>query len=139
MNEFLLNLYVDPSHSLYLANFSHLKSKQMGTMGVQMIGDACQSSTNPEDCMDVASPFVTILNILMSLKGFPEVAAIMLYCAALAAVMSTTDSVLISMSQIVTSDILYPMRPNSTPQQVAWMGRGVSVVISALSLILAMS
>ena len=43
------------------------------------------------------------------------------------------------MSQIVTTDILYPMRPSSTPQQVAWMGRGVSVVISALSLILAMS
>ena len=51
-----------------------------------MIGDACQSATNPEECRSVTSPFVSILNILMSLGGFPEVAAIILYCAALAAV-----------------------------------------------------
>lgn len=103
------------------------------------MGDACQSASNPAECRNVPSPYVAILNTLMSLKGFPEGAAIILYCAALAAVMSTTDSVLISISQIVTTDVLYPMRPDSTPQQVAWMGRAVSAVIASLSLIVALS
>lgn len=89
--------------------------------------------------MNPSSPFTTILTILVSLGGFAEVSAIVFYCSALAAIMSTVDSVLISMSQIVTSDILYPMRPNSTPRQIAWMGRAVSVVIAALSLVLALS
>ena len=53
--------------------------------------------------------------------------------------MSTTDSILISISQIITSDILYPMRPNSTPNQVAWMGRFVSLAVSALSLIVGLT
>lgn len=108
-------------------------------MGVQIVGDACQSSSNPAECRNVASPFVAILNILMSIGGFPEVAAIIFYCSALAAVMSTTDSVLISLSQIVTTDILYPMRPNSTPRQIALMGRAVSVAIAAISLVIALS
>eukprot|EP00985_Skeletonema_marinoi_P019396 scaffold11114_cov158-Skeletonema_marinoi.AAC.4 len=108
-------------------------------MGVQMIGDACQSSSNPAECRNPASPFTTILGILMSIGGFPEAAAIIFYCSALAAIMSTVDSVLISMSQIVTSDILYPLRPKSTPRQIAWMGRAVSVVIAALTLVLALS
>ena len=50
--------------------------------------------------------------------------------------MSTTDSILISLSQIITSDILYPMRPNATPKQVSFMGKFVSVVVCALALIL---
>ena len=53
--------------------------------------------------------------------------------------MSTTDSVLISISQIITSDIIYPMRPQATPKQVAWFGRGVSLIVSALSLILGLT
>lgn len=68
--------------------------------------------------------------------GFPEVSAVILYTSALAAIMSTTDSVLISISQIITSDILYPMRPNATPKQVAWAGRIVSLVVSILALAL---
>lgn len=53
--------------------------------------------------------------------------------------MSTTDSVLISISQIITSDIIYPMRPQATPKQVAWFGRGVSLIVSALALILGLT
>src|SRR5210317_96433 len=53
--------------------------------------------------------------------------------------MSTTDSILISISQIITSDILYPMRPKATPKQVAWMGRFVSLVVSMLSLIVGLT
>ncbi len=53
--------------------------------------------------------------------------------------MSTTDSILISLNQIITSDILYPMRPQATPSQVAWMGRFVSFFVSALALILALT
>ena len=78
----------------------------IGTVGVQMVGDACQTVPNPEECMKPTSPFATILGMLMSSGGFPEAAAIILYCSGLAAIMSTTDSVLISMSQIVTQDIL---------------------------------
>ncbi len=53
--------------------------------------------------------------------------------------MSTTDSILISISQIITSDILYPMRPQATPKQVAFFGRFVSFVVAALSLVLALT
>jgi hypothetical protein len=53
--------------------------------------------------------------------------------------MSTTDSVLISISQIITSDIVYPMRPDATPKQVCWMGRLVSLVVSGLALVLGLS
>ncbi len=53
--------------------------------------------------------------------------------------MSTTDSILISISQIITSDIIYPMRPQATPKQVNWFGRAVSFVVAALSLVLALT
>ncbi len=53
--------------------------------------------------------------------------------------MSTTDSILISISQIITSDIIYPMRPQATPKQVNWFGRAVSFVVAAFSLVLALT
>ena len=102
----------------------------IGTMGVSIIGQSCEAITDVaenEDCNNPASPFSSVLNLLMLGGGFGEVAAVILYTSALAAIMSTTDSsVLISISQIITSDILYPMRPNATPSQVAWFGRFVS-------------
>ena len=111
-------------------------------MGVTIIGQSCEAITDVaenEACNDPASPFSSVLNILMLGGGFGEVAAVILYTSALAAIMSTTDSVLISISQIITSDILYPMRPNATPSQVAWFGRFVSAAVAALSLIVGLT
>ncbi|KAL7547831.1 hypothetical protein ACHAWF_011103 [Thalassiosira exigua] len=107
----------------------------VGTMGVEIIGQSCASAEDPKSCNNPSSPFASILQELMLLGGFPEVASVILYTSALAAIMSTTDSI----SQIITSDIIYPMRPNATPGQVAWIGRFVSFAVASVSLIVGLS
>ena len=69
---------------------SILSAVFIGTMGVQIIGDSCQDAADPETCSNPASPFASILNYLMLKGGFSEVAAVLLYTSALAAIMSTT-------------------------------------------------
>lgn len=108
-------------------------------MGVQIIADSCLDSQDQATCNKPASPFASILNYLMLTGGFAEVAAVILYTSALAAIMSTIDSILISISQIITQDMVYPMVPNSTPKQIAWAGRIVSLVVTALSLIVGLT
>ena len=109
----------------------------LGIMGVQLLGNSCPPVGDPEheSCMNPASPFAATLDVLMSMGGFPEVAAVILYTSALAAIMSTTDSVLISISQIFTTEVVYPLKPDATPNQVNWMGRIVSTIVAALALI----
>lgn len=109
----------------------------LGIMGVQILGNSCPPVGDPEheSCMNPASPFAATLDVLMSMGGFPEVAAVILYTSALAAIMSTTDSVLISISQIFTTEVVYPLKPGATPNQVNWMGRIVSTIVAILALI----
>lgn len=53
--------------------------------------------------------------------------------------MSTTDSIIISISQIITAEVVYPMKPNATPNQINWFGRGVSLTVAVLALILGLT
>ena len=108
-------------------------------MGVQIVAESCQDSQDVETCNSPASPFASILNTLMLNGGFSEVAAVILYTSALAAIMSTTDSILISISQIITQDMVYPMKPSSTPNQIAWAGRFVSLIVTALSIVVGLT
>lgn len=62
----------------------------IGTMGVQILGEACANlpAAEQEACMNPESPFAAILEQIMNLGGFPEAAAIILYTSALAAIVS---------------------------------------------------
>ena len=94
-------------------------------MGVQLIVDA--GIENPP------SPFAGILEILMSAGGFSNFVAVITYTAALAAIMSTTDSVLIGMSQLVTVECIYPVIPEASPARLKVIGS----ITSAISLSIA--
>jgi Na+/proline symporter len=63
-------------------------------------------------------------------------AGVMAITAGLAAIMSTADSLLIAISQLITVEIVYPMRPNSTPNNIAWFARLISTISVALSLLI---
>ena len=53
--------------------------------------------------------------------------------------MSTTDSIIISISQIVTAEVVYPLKPNATPNMIEWFGKGVSLAVAVLALILGLT
>jgi Na+/proline symporter len=49
--------------------------------------------------------------------------------------MSTADSFLVAISQLITEEIVYPINPEASPKEMAWVGRAVSfvaVVIASL-------
>lgn len=83
-----------------------------------------------------SSPFTAILDKVMGLGGFPKGVGIIAFTASLAAIMSTADSLIIAISQLVTAEIVYPIRPNSSPKQIAWIGRGVSLLTCGLALVI---
>ena len=128
----------------YLATIS---SVFIGTMGVMILGEACTEvgenvfgqdcgiAENKGSCNCPPSPFASIINQLMLLGGFPRFAGVMLYTSSLAAIMSTTDSVLIAISQMITADVVYPLFPKASPSKVAWFGRFVSFVVSVIGLV----
>ena len=87
------------------------------------------------DGADVASPFASILEEVMNLGGFSKLTAVIAFTASLAAIMSTADSILIAISQLVTVEVLYTLVKSKNPSIIAWMGRGVSFVAAALALV----
>ena len=99
-------------------------SAYVGTVGVNML----QGETP-------ASPITSIIEKVIELGGFAEAVGIVALTASVAAIMSTADSLIIAISQLVTAGICYPLKPNCTPRQIAWCGRGVSVATVAVSLI----
>ena len=70
----------------------------------------------------------------MDQGGFPKAVAIVAFTASLAAIMSTADSVIIAISQLVTAEIVYPMKPGISPSQIARLGRVASAFTVALAL-----
>ena len=96
----------------------------IGTVGVQMLDGA-----------DVASPFASILEEVMALGGFSKFMGAVAFTASLAAIMSTADSLIIAVSQLVTVEILYPLTKTKSPELMAWMGRGVSTFAVFVALI----
>ena len=103
----------------------------MGTVGVQMLADA-----NGGVPQNPASPFTAILEELMNIGGFAKGASIIAITASLAAIMSTTDSLIIAISQLVTVEVIYPLNPKGTPTQMAWWGRLVSLFSVGVALII---
>ena len=94
----------------------------MGTVGVSMLVNENGEVANP------ANPFSAILEEIMNLGGFAKGAGIIAVTASLAAIMSTADSLIIAISQLVTVEIVYPLRPQATPTEISLVGKFVSLV-----------
>ena len=91
----------------------------LGTVGVSVLADRQEPILNP---------FAAIVEEIMELGTFPLVVGLVTITASLAAIMSTVDSLLVAMSQLVTEEVAYPLYPHSTPKEMAWVGRAVSFV-----------
>mmetsp|Transcript_8849 Transcript_8849/g.22283 ORF Transcript_8849/g.22283 Transcript_8849/m.22283 type:complete len:565 (-) Transcript_8849:2453-4147(-) len=102
-----------------------LVSVFIGTVGVQILGGK-----------EVASPFSAILEEIMGLGGFAQATATIAFTASLAAIMSTADSLIIAISQLITAEIVYPLRPKATPAEITFAARIVSLVTVIFSLII---
>eukprot|EP00523_Entomoneis_sp_CCMP467_P001185 CAMPEP_0168750260 /NCGR_PEP_ID=MMETSP0724-20121128/17173_1 /TAXON_ID=265536 /ORGANISM="Amphiprora sp., Strain CCMP467" /LENGTH=730 /DNA_ID=CAMNT_0008798261 /DNA_START=26 /DNA_END=2218 /DNA_ORIENTATION=+ len=100
----------------------------LGTVGVQILSDA--------GVEDPANPFTAIIEEVMNVGGFAKGVGVISLTASLAAIMSTADSLIIAASQLITVEIVYPLRPNASPMLVAWRGRGVSLLTTAFALII---
>ena len=127
----------------------------IGTMGVWMLADAGHDPNPP-------SPFTAIIEEVISLGGFAEVIGKSTSCftihvefrigakanpvlilsigvialtASLAAIMSTADSLIIAISQLITVEVVWPLYPNASQRQLAWSGRFTSLFSVCVGLI----
>jgi hypothetical protein len=106
----------------------------MGTVGVAMLVN--EDGTPLEN---VSDPFTSILEKIMDLGGFAEGCAAIAITASLAAIMSTADSLIIAVSQLLCVEIIYPIIPNSTPARMAWYGRLSSLISVIFALIVGLA
>lgn len=106
----------------------------MGTVGVTLL-------VNPDDGSPLypADPFTSILEAIMDLGGFAEACACIAITASLAAIMSTADSLIIAISQLIAVEIIYPMRPDTSPARMAWYGRASSLLSVVFALIVGLA
>ena len=49
---------------------------------------------------------------------------------------SMADSLVIAISQLVMVEIVYPLRPSTTPKEIAWIGCAVSLIGATLALLI---
>ena len=68
-------------------------------------------------------------------SGFAYVIGVIALTSSLAAIMSTTDSLIIAISQLITVEVIWPLRPNGTQRQLAWSGRITSLLSVSVALI----
>ncbi|CAB9503729.1 Sodium/proline symporter [Seminavis robusta] len=100
----------------------------IGTVAVQILKDLGKDET-------VTNAFTELLSEVIGLGGFPKLVGLLAVTATLAAIMSTADSLLVAISQLVTEEVVYPFSPDASPATMVWVGRAVSfcaVVISSL-------
>jgi sodium/proline symporter len=102
----------------------------VGTVGVDMLGEKILAGEK------IRSPYVSILEEVMDFGFFSKIVGLIAFTASVAAIMSTADSLLIAISQLVTQEIVYPLRPDASPEDMAWVGRGVSLVSAILATVL---
>eukprot|EP00978_Attheya_sp_CCMP212_P006957 scaffold16242_cov55-Attheya_sp.AAC.4 len=100
----------------------------MGTVGVQILADA--GNPNPPN------PFAAILEEMMKFGGFPQAVGIIAFTSSLAGIMSTADSLIIAVSQVISSELVYPCRPNATPTFVTLVGKATSLVTVCVALLI---
>ena len=101
----------------------------VGTIGVSLLG----AGANP------TSPFTATIEQMMDFSGFGYFAGSLVLTSSLAAIMSTTDSLLIAISQLVSAEIFYPLKPEATPAQISLASKVVSAVSMAVALAVAMT
>ena len=80
---YMVGIYIGVS---FMANHGPLIGKKYGPLGI-------------------ASPFAGTMEDLINLGGFPELIAVIMMCGAVAAFMSTADSLVIGWSSVVSVDI----------------------------------
>lgn len=97
-------------------------------MGVEMLRDEIAAGT------PIKNPFSAIIETVMDLGGFPKFAGALAITASLAAIMSTADSLIIAISQLVTVEVIQEVFPNVT--NVTWLGRCVSLASTAFALLI---
>ena len=74
--------------------------------------------------------------LTIPLGGFAEAIGVIALTASLAAIMSTADSLIIAISQLVAVEVIWPWRPHATQNQMAWSGRFTSLVSVIVSLVI---
>lgn len=72
----------------------------------------------------------------MDLGGIAKWCAAIAITASLAAIMSTADSLIIAISQLIVVEIIYPAIPNTPPSRMAWYGRMSSLFAVTCSCII---
>ena len=100
----------------------------IGTMGVQIIHDA-GGDPNP------SSPFTAIMEEIMNLGGFAKGAAIIALTASLAAIMSTADSLILVISQLITVECVWPFKAKAGQRTITWIGRFTSLASTIVALL----
>ena len=114
------NLTVGPWLTAFVGVF-------IGTMGVQMLYDAGNE--------DPPSPFTAILEQFLALGGFPEAVGVIALTASLAAIMSTADSLIIAISQLITVEVIWPSKPDASQSQLTWLARLSSLLAVIIALV----
>ncbi|MBF0274546.1 MAG: sodium:solute symporter family protein [Nitrospinae bacterium] len=81
-----------------------------------------------------------LLNDLMVKVPGMELLLVLFITAAVAAIMSTADSALLSLSSIFTEDLYRPFKPNMTQKEMVWVGKlfswGLMIVLTILAITL---
>ena len=72
----------------------------------------------------------------MSLGGFAKGEGIIALTASIAAIMSTADSLIIAISQLVTVECVWPLKKDARHSTLAWIGRLVSLTSTIIALLL---
>jgi solute:Na+ symporter, SSS family len=103
--------------------FTVLVSVYLGTMGIAMLGGKT-----------TGSPFNDIINAVMDLGGFPKFAGVIMWTASIAAIMSTADSLLIAISQLVTSEMVVPYSQRKSSVSVIGKLASLITVSAALTI-----
>lgn len=99
----------------------------IGTMGVYILaGRDVEQNT-----------FGAIINTFMDTGMAGYITGALLFVSGVAAIMSTADSILIAIAQVVTTEIAYPLRPNASSTEINLVGKGVSLVTMTVSLLAA--
>ena len=110
--------------------FTMLSGIFLGTVGVQILADQGMGIDS------LSSPFALVLEAVMDLGGFSYIVGCVAFTATTASIMSTADSVLIAVSQLITTEVVAPMYPDVTGKQLAWVGRAASLSAMSLGLLL---
>ena len=71
----------------------------------------------------------------MSLGGLAKGAGIIGLTASIAAIMSTADSLIIAISQLVTVECVWPLKKEASNRTLTWIGRFASLVSTIVALL----